>query len=115
MRKLLDRKRITNPNFEIVADLNIDGLEISLLYRNVFFFFFFKQKTAYEMLNVTGVQTCALPISRCSGSPFPIEPLDRSRAARRVVDLDHHAVELDHACRHLEAAGQMIEVARHDD
>src|SRR5210317_989285 len=26
------------------------------------FFFFFKQKTAYEILNVTGVQTCALPI-----------------------------------------------------
>ena len=25
--------------------------------------FFFKQKTAYEMLRVTGVQTCALPIS----------------------------------------------------
>src|ERR1041385_9396040 len=26
------------------------------------FFFFFKQKTAYDMLAVTGVQTCALPI-----------------------------------------------------
>src|SRR3712207_860372 len=26
------------------------------------FFFFFKQKTAYEILAVTGVQTCALPI-----------------------------------------------------
>src|SRR3712207_3919900 len=25
--------------------------------------FFFKQKTAYEILGVTGVQTCALPIS----------------------------------------------------
>ena len=25
-------------------------------------FFFFKQKTAYELRNVTGVQTCALPI-----------------------------------------------------
>src|SRR2546430_9612208 len=25
-------------------------------------FFFFKQKTAYEILTVTGVQTCALPI-----------------------------------------------------
>ena len=24
--------------------------------------FFFKQKTAYEMTDVTGVQTCALPI-----------------------------------------------------
>src|SRR3712207_8907844 len=27
-------------------------------------FFFFKQKTAYEILAVTGVQTCALPIWR---------------------------------------------------
>jgi len=27
----------------------------------VYFFFFFKQKTAYE-IGVTGVQTCALPI-----------------------------------------------------
>src|SRR3712207_8638016 len=26
-------------------------------------FFFFKQKTAYEILALTGVQTCALPIS----------------------------------------------------
>src|SRR3712207_8835800 len=26
-------------------------------------YFFFKQKTAYEILAVTGVQTCALPIS----------------------------------------------------
>ena len=25
-------------------------------------FFFFKQKTAYEIADVTGVQTCALPI-----------------------------------------------------
>src|SRR3989441_3794896 len=29
----------------------------------MFFFFFFKQKTAYEIKLVTGVQTCALPIS----------------------------------------------------
>src|SRR3546814_6601155 len=29
---------------------------------SVVLFFFFKQKTAYEMALVTGVQTCALPI-----------------------------------------------------
>src|SRR5256885_2510178 len=29
-----------------------------------FFFFFFKQKTAYEITRWTGVQTCALPISQ---------------------------------------------------
>ena len=33
-------------------------------------FFFFKQKTAYEMHSVTGVQTCALPISP-RGAPQP--------------------------------------------
>src|SRR5437867_7046647 len=37
-----------------------------LLERLVVFFFFFKQKTAYEIRTVTGVQTCALPI--CCGS-----------------------------------------------
>src|SRR3712207_6930047 len=35
-----------------------------LLFIVIFFvgFFFFKQKTAYEILALTGVQTCALPI-----------------------------------------------------
>ena len=36
--------------------LNI--IKISLI------FFFFKQKTAYEIIASAGVQTCALPISR---------------------------------------------------
>src|SRR3546814_2071524 len=34
------------------------------LCRILCFFFFFKQKTAYEMRISDGVQTCALPISR---------------------------------------------------
>src|SRR5438874_8235679 len=33
------------------------------------FFFFFKQKTAYEILYVTGVQTCALPIYPAARDP----------------------------------------------
>src|SRR5207248_7380791 len=33
-----------------------------LLLPHIFLFFFFKQKTAYEIRTVTGVQTCALPI-----------------------------------------------------
>src|SRR3546814_1038157 len=33
------------------------------LYCSYVFFFFFKQKTAYEMRISDGVQTCALPIS----------------------------------------------------
>src|SRR3712207_7324112 len=40
--------------------------------------FFFKQKTAYEILAWTGVQTCALPI-------FALERLDL-RAAEVVAD-----------------------------
>src|SRR6266536_5217603 len=32
-------------------------------------FFFFKQKTAYEIPLVTGVQTCALPISAAEEAP----------------------------------------------
>src|SRR3712207_8739684 len=35
---------------------------ISWLIYLCIFFFFYKQKTAYEILALTGVQTCALPI-----------------------------------------------------
>src|SRR3712207_7556365 len=40
----------------------------------MYFFFFFKQKTAYEILAVTGVQTCALPISQALISRFRLNP-----------------------------------------
>ena len=39
----------------------------------MFFFFFFKQKTAYEIYKVTGVQTCALPILRFGGGTVLME------------------------------------------
>src|SRR3712207_6086113 len=39
-----------------------------------FSFFFFKQKTAYEIFGVTGVQTCALPISPPSTSAVRPSP-----------------------------------------
>src|ERR1019366_2618916 len=38
--------------------------------------FFFKQKTAYEIWSVTGVQTCALPISLSSRAFFFFFPMD---------------------------------------
>src|SRR5262249_15709337 len=41
-------------------------------------FFFFKQKTAYEVWSVTGVQTCALPISVALAHPERL-PLDVPR------------------------------------
>src|SRR3546814_12628617 len=58
----------------------------------MFFVFFFKQKTAYEMRISDGVQTCALPISlgaippRCSRSRWPRQwpaPSGRSPWSRR--------------------------------
>src|SRR5256886_10787604 len=36
------------------------------------FFFFFQAEDGIRDLTVTGVQTCALPISRCSPKPDPI-------------------------------------------
>src|SRR3989440_6918732 len=47
-------------------------------------FFFFKQKTAYEILIVTGVQTCALPISCWPRSieRGSIRPSSRSSSSR---------------------------------
>src|SRR5437868_9126836 len=42
--------------------------------------FFFKQKTAYEIRNVTGVQTCALPIlCRC-------KQLESAQASQREYE-----------------------------
>src|SRR5256885_540643 len=38
-------------------------LQVALTLIFLICFFFFKQKTAYEIYKVTGVQTCALPIS----------------------------------------------------
>src|SRR5438046_4633282 len=45
-----------------VIQLAFYAADLSLL------LFFFKQKTAYEIWSVTGVQTCALPISAASRS-----------------------------------------------
>src|SRR3712207_4077219 len=51
-------------------------------------FFFFKQKTAYEILALTGVQTCALPISF---SDYPADAFIGGRAfvtQQRLVSSD---------------------------
>src|SRR2546421_9700099 len=79
-------------------------------------FFFFKQKTAYEILIVTGVQTCALPIYRARVDEGVLDvDEDRRRgvhgrqllhgehgheqaaagAAVRLGDLDPHEAELE--------------------
>src|SRR3712207_8542919 len=59
-------------------------------------FFFFKQKTAYEILAWTGVQTCALPIFR--------------QRLRRAID------QLVHLTGGEEAGGRVdVAAARHGD
>src|SRR5476651_75915 len=51
-------------------------------------FFFFKQKTAYEIIGVTGVQTCALPICkayRCYATPAELTAMrEKARAEGRT-------------------------------
>src|SRR3712207_8794303 len=58
--------------------------------------FFFKQKTAYEIIGVTGVQTCALPISAADGSPTPAGSplLDNLRASLLAAGDPRVPVEL---------------------
>src|SRR5204862_3982465 len=54
-----------------------------MLFLIVFFvFFFFKQKTAYEILYVTGVQTCALPICASAAPARLRRPRRRAGGAR---------------------------------
>src|SRR3712207_7813810 len=51
-------------------------------------FFFFKQKTAYEILALTGVQTCALPISEVlprHRDRLPALPCGRQEAPRQYL------------------------------
>src|SRR3989449_3487646 len=50
------------------------------LFLSVGFFFFFKQKTAYEIVAVTGVQTCALPI-------YKVDVLEECHFARVRLEL----------------------------
>src|SRR5258707_3505925 len=68
---------------------------------NIDFFFFFKQKTAYEIIGVTGVQTCALPISDegLVGAGDPEAGGGRGRSGsrtgrRRRFQLVHTIVEI---------------------
>src|SRR3546814_7859179 len=74
----------------------------------VFVFFFFKQKTAYEMRISDWVQTCALPIFRDEA---------RQRLDRRGGDLDgrarpggqHHQAH-DRAARHARVVAHHLDV-----
>src|SRR5574340_1411272 len=51
----------------------------------LFFFFFFQAEDGIRDLLVTGVQTCALPISRgCSRAAAPVCGFSRSTTARSV-------------------------------
>src|SRR5229473_2588859 len=50
----------------------------------IFFFFFFQAEDGIRDKLVTGVQTCALPISIPSSNPFSGETLPASRASSRI-------------------------------
>src|SRR3546814_10862786 len=67
----------------------------------MYFFFFFKQKTAYEMRISDGVQTCALPI-------YKREPLALDLPERRVV-LDDYGKIVSVAVRERLDAHMLIE------
>src|SRR5256885_2545706 len=74
------------------------------------YFFFFKQKTAYEIYKVTGVQTCALPISSAPAedgpslvpSPLSISPM----AASTVQDRPGQYCAADSRYRSSQLAGR---------
>src|SRR2546427_2184845 len=72
-----------------------------------FFFFFFQAEDGIRDLTVTGVQTCALPISRCArlrrtGLPIPAGPRRGGDAGmsgskqQQVSELLHEAAETHH-------------------
>src|SRR6201989_3728871 len=48
------------------------------------FVFFFKQKTAYEIHRLTGVQTCALPICRVDAGGSPESPASHVHGADQM-------------------------------
>src|SRR5439155_22665863 len=62
-------------------------------------------------------------VSACEGrcrspplwQPLPIQPLDGARAAGLVVNVDDHAVELNHTGGNLEAPREVVEETGHDD
>src|SRR5256886_6602783 len=86
--------------------------ERSVLYYNEVFFFFFQAEDGIRDLTVTGVQTCALPISRCSAASLPF-PQDEQRDVHEAAeqrageDRQQHALPADerpHHRHHLDVA-----------
>src|SRR5207249_7292210 len=76
-------------------------------------FFFFKQKTAYEIRNVTGVQTCALPISGCGDlCERPAGLLLYPELIGKVEEVRRHDVEAGMGPRVGVASGSEFERAR---
>src|SRR5256885_10959597 len=52
-----------------MVDADVSGMSFIEKVRSWICCFFFKQKAAYEIYKVTGVQTCALPISVLRAAP----------------------------------------------
>src|SRR2546421_9479630 len=76
--------------------LRLFCLELSILfitialYFLIVFFFFFQAEDGIRDLIVTGVQTCALPIS--NEGPLPGRRLRSAPAAERPQELEQHGV-----------------------
>src|SRR5215813_15331048 len=73
----------------------------------MFFFFFFQAEDGIRAADVTGVQTCALPISRARGGaatgrtpPCPrgggVAPADHARGDRRTAAMPHRSGRSPH-------------------
>src|SRR3712207_7567982 len=62
----------------------------------MFFFFFFQAEDGIRDIGVTGVQTCALPISE-RDADHPADDVDVGEVLR-VVDLELIAARVDDAC-----------------
>src|SRR2546422_1861345 len=84
------------------------------LFLSVGFFFFFKQKTAYEIVAVTGVQTCALPISVVTPpratAPSPAASLP-PLAPQRVLVVDDEVGVAEALAEMLGRDGHTVDVA----
>src|SRR5438445_2158767 len=57
--------------------------DVRICHTDVFFFFFFQAEDGIRDIGVTGVQTCALPISAAAGWPACSRARSRSKAWTR--------------------------------
>src|SRR5207245_5560783 len=84
------------------AAIRVDVCSFSLSYDFLFFFFFFQAEDGIRDATVTGVQTCALPISHFDGRFEAARYLDelRRRPGVHPQRVDDLGLPLDHRHSH---------------